>query len=88
MAAQFTLCTLAAFARFDFRGKGVIFALVPMQLLLMPDNASIKVHKRELAKIERDLEKTHQAKVDDTQILYSGFDAENAGDQKIWINSE
>ena len=39
VAAQFTLCTLAAFAfaRFDFRGKGVMFALVLMQLLIMPD---------------------------------------------------
>lgn len=39
VAAQFALCTLAAFAfaRFQFRGKGLMFALVLMQLLIMPD---------------------------------------------------
>lgn len=39
VTAQFTLCTLAAFAfaRFEFRGKGLMFALVLMQLLIMPD---------------------------------------------------
>lgn len=39
VVAQLTLCTLAAFAfaRFEFRGKGMMFALVLMQLLIMPD---------------------------------------------------
>lgn len=39
VAAQFTLCTLAAFAfaRFEFRGKDLMFALVLIQLLIMPD---------------------------------------------------
>ena len=39
VAAQFFLCTLAAFAfaRFEFRGSGLMFALVLMQLLIMPD---------------------------------------------------
>jgi sn-glycerol 3-phosphate transport system permease protein len=39
LAAQFMLCTLAAFAfaRSDFRGSGVLFALVLMQLMIMPD---------------------------------------------------
>lgn len=39
VAAQFTLCTLAAFAfaRFEFRGKGLLFGLVLIQLLIMPD---------------------------------------------------
>lgn len=39
LAVQFVLCTLAAFAfaRSDFRGSGVLFALVLMQLMIMPD---------------------------------------------------
>jgi sn-glycerol 3-phosphate transport system permease protein len=39
VAAQFFLCTLAAyaFARFTFPGRGLLFALVLMQLLIMPD---------------------------------------------------
>ena len=39
VAAQFTLCTLAAFAfaRFTFPGRNFLFALVLMQLLVMPD---------------------------------------------------
>lgn len=39
VATQFTLCTLAAFAfaRFEFRGKGLLFGLVLIQLLIMPD---------------------------------------------------
>ena len=38
-AAQAVLCTLAAyaFARFEFPGKGFAFALVLMQLMIMPD---------------------------------------------------
>ncbi len=39
VAAQFTLCTLAAFAfaRFTFPGRNIMFALVLTQLLIMPD---------------------------------------------------
>lgn len=39
LACQFFLCTLAAyaFARFEFPGRGLIFALVLVQLLVMPD---------------------------------------------------
>jgi sn-glycerol 3-phosphate transport system permease protein len=39
LACQFFLCTLAAyaFARFDFPGKQVLFGLVLLQLLVMPD---------------------------------------------------
>lgn len=39
LACQFILCTLAAyaFARFEFPGRGFLFALVLLQLLVMPD---------------------------------------------------
>ena len=39
LAAQLVLCTLAAyaFAKYDFWGKTVAFALVLMQLMIMPD---------------------------------------------------
>ncbi len=39
LAAQFVLCTLAAFAfaRADFPGSGVLFALVLVQLMVTPD---------------------------------------------------
>ena len=39
VAAQFFLCTLAAyaFARFTFPGRNVLFTLVLLQLLVMPD---------------------------------------------------
>jgi sn-glycerol 3-phosphate transport system permease protein len=39
LAAQLVLCTLAAyaFARFEFPGKDVAFALVLVQLMIMPD---------------------------------------------------
>ncbi len=39
LAAQFVLCTLAAysFARFDFPGKSIAFALVLLQLMIMPE---------------------------------------------------
>jgi sn-glycerol 3-phosphate transport system permease protein len=39
LAAQFILCTLAAysFARFEFRGKSIAFALVLLQLMIMPE---------------------------------------------------
>lgn len=36
---QLVLCTLAAyaFARYNFKGKGIAFALILMQLMIMPD---------------------------------------------------
>lgn len=36
---QLVLCTLAAyaFARYEFKGKGIAFALILMQLMIMPD---------------------------------------------------
>jgi sn-glycerol 3-phosphate transport system permease protein len=39
VAAQFFLCTLAAysFARFSFPGRNILFTLVLLQLLVMPD---------------------------------------------------
>ena len=39
LAGQFLLCTLAAyaFARFEFPGRSILFALVLLQLLVMPD---------------------------------------------------
>ena len=39
LAAQLVLCTLAAyaFARFEFPGRGMLFALVLVQLMIMPD---------------------------------------------------
>jgi sn-glycerol 3-phosphate transport system permease protein len=39
LGAQLVLCTLAAyaFARFDFPGRAVLFALVLVQLMIMPD---------------------------------------------------
>lgn len=39
LAAQFVLCTLAAyaFARFEFRGRDIAFALVLVQLMIMPE---------------------------------------------------
>ena len=39
LAAQLVLCTLAAyaFARYTFRGRNVAFALVLVQLMIMPD---------------------------------------------------
>ena len=39
LAGQLVVCTLAAyaFARFDFVGKSVLFALVLVQLMIMPD---------------------------------------------------
>jgi len=39
LAAQFILCTLAAyaFARFDFPGKSVAFVFVLLQLMIMPE---------------------------------------------------
>jgi sn-glycerol 3-phosphate transport system permease protein len=39
LVAQFVLCTLAAyaFARYEFRGRDLAFALVLVQLMVMPD---------------------------------------------------
>ncbi len=39
LAGQLVVCTLAAYAlaRFDFRGSGVAFALILVQLMIMPD---------------------------------------------------
>jgi sn-glycerol 3-phosphate transport system permease protein len=39
LGAQLVLCTLAAyaFARFEFPGRGLLFALVLVQLMVMPD---------------------------------------------------
>ena len=39
LIAQFILCTLAAysFARFEFRGKSIAFAMVLLQLMIMPE---------------------------------------------------
>lgn len=39
LAGQFVLCTLAAyaFARFEFRGKGLMFSLVLLQLFILPE---------------------------------------------------
>ncbi|SFK46376.1 carbohydrate ABC transporter permease [Falsiroseomonas stagni] len=39
LVAQFVLCTLAAFAfaRSEFRGSGLLFGLVLLQLMIMPD---------------------------------------------------
>lgn len=39
LAGQFVLCTLAAyaFARFEFPGRNILFAIVLLQLLVMPD---------------------------------------------------
>jgi sn-glycerol 3-phosphate transport system permease protein len=39
LGAQLVLCTLAAyaFARYEFRGKDVLFVLVLVQLMIMPD---------------------------------------------------
>ena len=39
LAAQFVLCTLAAyaFARFEFRGRDIAFGLVLVQLMIMPE---------------------------------------------------
>ncbi|MCZ2134679.1 MAG: carbohydrate ABC transporter permease [Burkholderiales bacterium] len=39
LGSQLVLCTLAAYAfvRYEFRGKNVVFALVLVQLMIMPD---------------------------------------------------
>ena len=47
LAAQLVLCTLAAyaFARYAFRGRNVLFALVLMQLMVMPDILLVENYK-------------------------------------------
>ena len=47
LACQFFLCTLAAFAfaRFKFPGRNVLFALVLLQLLVMPDILIVENYK-------------------------------------------
>ena len=47
LAGQFFLCTLAAyaFARFEFPGRSILFALVLLQLLVMPDILIVENYK-------------------------------------------
>ncbi|MGH8799306.1 MAG: carbohydrate ABC transporter permease, partial [Casimicrobiaceae bacterium] len=47
LAAQLVLCTLAAyaFARFEFPGRNVLFALVLVQLMVMPDVLIVENYK-------------------------------------------
>ncbi len=47
LVAQLVLCTLAAFAfaRFEFPGKNILFILVLMQLLVMPDILIVENYK-------------------------------------------
>jgi sn-glycerol 3-phosphate transport system permease protein len=47
LASQLVLCTLAAFAfaRYDFPGAGVAFALVLAQLMIMPDVLIVENYK-------------------------------------------
>lgn len=47
LAAQLVLCTLAAFAfaRFEFPGKNILFILVLVQLLVMPDILIVENYK-------------------------------------------
>ncbi len=47
LCCQFVLCTLAAyaFARYDFPGSGVAFALVLAQLMIMPDILVVENYK-------------------------------------------
>lgn len=47
LAAQMVLCTLAAyaFARFEFPGKDIAFALVLVQLMIMPDVLIVENYK-------------------------------------------
>ncbi|KFE34210.1 carbohydrate ABC transporter permease [Thioclava atlantica] len=46
-AAQFVLCTLAAygFARFRFPGRNILFSLVLLQLMVMPDILIVENYK-------------------------------------------
>jgi sn-glycerol 3-phosphate transport system permease protein len=56
LIGQFVLCTLAAyaFARFQFPGRNILFALVLVQLLVMPDILIVENYKliRELNLID------------------------------------
>lgn len=47
LAAQLVLCTLAAYAfvRYEFRGKNILFALVLVQLMIMPDILLVENYK-------------------------------------------
>ncbi len=47
LTAQLVLCTLAAYAfvRFEFRGKNILFALVLVQLMIMPDILLVENYK-------------------------------------------
>ncbi len=47
LAGQFLLCTLAAyaFARYRFPGRGILFGLVLLQLLIMPDILIVENYK-------------------------------------------
>ena len=47
LASQLVLCTLAAYAfvRYEFRGKNVLFALVLVQLMIMPDILLVENYK-------------------------------------------
>ena len=47
LCAQLVLCTFAAYAfvRYEFRGKNVLFALVLVQLMIMPDVLLIENYK-------------------------------------------
>lgn len=47
LAAQLVLCTLAAYAfvRYEFRGKNILFALVLIQLMIMPDILLVENYK-------------------------------------------
>jgi len=47
LICQFILCTLAAFAfaRFRFRGRSILFTLVLLQLLVMPDILIVENYK-------------------------------------------
>jgi sn-glycerol 3-phosphate transport system permease protein len=51
LAAQLVLCTLAAyaFARFEFPGKHVLFALVLVQLMVMPDILLVENYRTHVA---------------------------------------
>jgi ABC-type glycerol-3-phosphate transport system permease component len=47
LCSQLVLCTLAsyAFVRYEFRGKNVLFALVLVQLMIMPDILLVENYK-------------------------------------------
>lgn len=47
LIGQFVLCTLAAFAfaRFDFKGRDLVFVLVLIQLMVMPDSLIVENYR-------------------------------------------